>query len=266
MTHGRSPFYPFVVVRFLIGYLTYFGTTSLFGILAAPFFLVLTLLPGVKYRVVYGLLRGYMAFLSRVWLPALGIYQIAELPCPSAMPAGPAICVANHRGFMDGPLLLGLLPPTGIIVKSRYVRWLVPGMLAPHFDCICLDPNSPASVQAAVARCRAVIAASRNLLVFPEGTRARSGRLGRFKSVAFRVAAETRTPVVPVLVHSTQAFMAKVSGSLFPRARNVYRIRLLDPEPVLPDDSADALADRVYRRMARELKELDKGTMWEALR
>jgi 1-acyl-sn-glycerol-3-phosphate acyltransferase len=166
---------------------------------------------------------------------------------------------------MDGPLLLGLLPPTGIIVKSRYVRWLVPGMVAPHFDCICLDPNSPASVQAAIARCRAVIAAGRNLLVFPEGTRARSGRLGRFKSIAFRIAVETRTPVVPVLTHSTEPFMAKVPGSLFPRARNVYRVRILDPERVLPDDSADALADRVYRRMARELKELDRGTFWEVL-
>ena len=265
MNTERNPFYPVVVVRFLIGYITYFGTTSLFGLLAAPLFIVLTPLPRVKCRMVHSLLRGYMAFLGRVWLPALGLYRIAELPRPNALPAGPAIYVANHRGFMDGPLLLGLLPPVGVIVKSNYIRWLVPRLLAPHFDCIQLDPNSPSSVRAAVARCRAVIAAGRSLLVFPEGTRAWSGRLGRFKSVAFRIAVETGAPVVTVITHSTHPFMAKVPGSLFPRGRNVYRLRVLDPERVQPEDSADALADRVYWRMARELKELDRGTFWEVL-
>jgi 1-acyl-sn-glycerol-3-phosphate acyltransferase len=261
MSTARNPFYPFAVVRFFIGYLTYFSTTSLFGLLFAPLFLLLTPLVKAKHRLVYVLLRGYMAFLSRWWLPALGLYRIVELP--DSLPTGAAVYVANHRGFMDGPLLLGLLPPAGIIVKSNYIRWLVPDMVAPHFDCIQLDPNSPASVQAAVVRCRAVIAGGRNLLIFPEGTRARSGRLGRFKAVAFRIAVDTGAPVVPVIIHSTQPFMAKVPGSLFPRGRNVYRLRLLDPERVLPDDSADALSDRVYRRMARELQELDRGTFWE---
>ena len=257
----NDPFYPFVLVRFLIGYATYFGSTLFFGLLSAPLFLALTPWPQTKHRLVYFLLRNYMAFLGRVWLPALGIYRIAELP--KQFPAGPAIYVANHRGFMDGPLLLGLLPPAGIIVKLNYVRWLVPRLIAPHFDCIQLDPNSPASVQAAVTQCRAVIEAGRSLLIFPEGTRSPSGRLGRFKPVAFRIAVATGAPVVPVVVHSTEPFMAKRPGSFFPRRRNVFRIRLLDPEHVPPNDTADALSDRVYRRLARELKELDRGTVWE---
>jgi hypothetical protein len=57
--------------------------------------------------------------------------------------------------------------------------------------------------------------------------------------------------------------MANVPGSIFPRRRNVYRIRFLDPETPRPDDVADALCDRVYRRMAQELKQLDAGTSWE---
>jgi hypothetical protein len=57
--------------------------------------------------------------------------------------------------------------------------------------------------------------------------------------------------------------MAKVPGSVFPRQRVEYRIRFLDAETRLPDDTADSLSDRVYRRMARELKMLDAGTVWE---
>ena len=58
-------------------------------------------------------------------------------------------------------------------------------------------------------------------------------------------------------------FMAKVPGSVFPRQRNEYHIRFLDAETRHPEDTAESLCDRVYRRMARELKTLDAGTVWE---
>jgi hypothetical protein len=58
--------------------------------------------------------------------------------------------------------------------------------------------------------------------------------------------------------------MAKVPGSIFPRGRNDYRIRFLDPETPRPDDDPVAFCDRVHRRMAQELKLLDAGTVWEA--
>ncbi len=263
MSTKRVPFYPFVVLRLLIAYATYFGVNFVFVTAAWPLLLILTAVPRVKAWALRIAVHDYLAFFSRCWLPGLGIYQIAELP--KALPSRPVLYVANHRGFMDAPLLLGLLPETGVLVKSRYTRWMLPGLLARHFDLVSLNPNSLASVQAAYARCQSVVSAGRNLLVFPEGTRAGTGRLGRFKSVAFRIAVETRTPVVPVVIHSTEPFMAKVPGSIFPRRSNVYRLRLLDRVEVLPDDSADALADRVYRRMARELKELDKNTVWETL-
>lgn len=263
MRTERALFFPLVVVRCLIGYATYFGANFLFVSAAWPVLLLLTAMPRVKAWVLRVAVHDYLAFFTRRWLPWLGIYRVAELPV--SLPVGPVLYVANHRGFMDAPLLLGLLPGTGVLVKMWYTRWMLPGVLARHFDLVSLDPNSMASVQTALERCRAIVAGGRNMLVFPEGTRTRTGRLGRFKPVAFRVAVETGTAVAPVVIHSTEPFMAKVPGSFFLRQRNVYRIRLLDREEVLPDDSADALADRVCRRMARELKELDKGTVWETL-
>jgi 1-acyl-sn-glycerol-3-phosphate acyltransferase len=155
-----------------------------------------------------------------------------------------------------------MLRHTGVVVKSRYTRWLLPGLLARHFDFVSLDPAAPASVLAALDRCRTLLAAGHSLLVFPEGTRARTGRLGRFKNTAFRVALEAGVPVVPVIVHSTEPFMAKVPGSVFPRRPNLYRVRFLDADRPVADDTVDALADRVYRRMARELAQLDQGTVW----
>jgi len=126
-----------------------------------------------------------------------------------------------------------------------------------------VDRHSLESVAVAMERCREILGRGKNLLVFPEGTRARSGRLQPFNRIAFDLTLAAGVPVVPVIVHSTQPFMAKVPGSIFPRRPNVYRIRFLDPERSRPDDDAIALCDRIHRRMTQELKELDAGTVWE---
>jgi 1-acyl-sn-glycerol-3-phosphate acyltransferase len=99
--------------------------------------------------------------------------------------------------------------------------------------------------------------------VFPESTRARSGRLQHFNRVAFDLALAAGVPVVPVILHTPLPFMAKLPGSIFPRHQNDYRIRFLDPEIPGPDDDVDALCDRIHRRMAKELKQVDAGTIWE---
>jgi 1-acyl-sn-glycerol-3-phosphate acyltransferase len=126
-----------------------------------------------------------------------------------------------------------------------------------------VNPNVLSSVSASLERCERILAGGENLLVFPEGSRARSGRLQRFNGFAFELARRARLPVIPVILHSTLPFMAKLPGSIFPRGDNQYRIRFLDPVCPAPEDDADSMSDRVYRCMVGELKPLDTGTIWD---
>lgn len=252
------------VVIFSIGYLSYSLSKIVFVVFAAPLVLVLVPFPNAKYRVLHGLTRAFLAFFARGWLPALGLYRIVEITGSERWrTAGPAVLAANHRGYMDSLLVLSLVPRLGVLVKSRYTRGPMYALLARHFDLISLDPARRSSVVSAVAQCRQLLAAGKKLLVYPEGARSRSGRLQPFNTLAFDLALEAGVPVVPVIVHSTSPFMAKTPGSLFPRDRNEYRIRFLDPETPGADDTAESLGDRVYRRLARELKALDVGTVWD---
>jgi 1-acyl-sn-glycerol-3-phosphate acyltransferase len=171
--------------------------------------------------------------------------------------------VANHRSLMDALMLMGLLPRTGVVIKSRDTRKVMNGLLARYFDLVSTDRHSLESLAATLEKSRRLLGDGKNLLVFPEGTRARSGRLQHFNRIAFDLALAARVPVVPVILHTPLPFMAKLPGSIFPRRHNDYRIRFLDPEMPRADDDADALCDRVHRRMARELKQLDAGTIWE---
>jgi 1-acyl-sn-glycerol-3-phosphate acyltransferase len=264
MKSRNERFYPLTVLLFSIGYGTYLFSKIVFVLCALPLVIVLTPFPRTKYRLLQAMIHRYLAFFTRTWLPAIGVYRIAEISgLERALATGPAVCVANHRGFMDSILLLGLLPRTGVLIKSRDTRKPLYQLLERHFDLVSVDRNSLGSIAACLEKCREVIAGGKSMLVFPEGTRSHSSRLQHFNRIAFQVALASGAPVLPVIIHSTQPFMAKAPGSVFPRGRNEYRIRFLDPEKARADNTADALCERVHRRMAQELKQLDAGTCLE---
>jgi 1-acyl-sn-glycerol-3-phosphate acyltransferase len=264
MKAGTELFYPLKVVLGCLGYASYFISKVIFVVLVFPVFLILLPFPRTQQRFLQVVTHRYLGFFSRRWLPFLGAYRMAEISgLERALASRPVVLVANHRSLMDALLLIGLLPRTGVLIKSRDTRKVMNGLLARYFDLVSIDRHSLESVSATLEKSRRLLADGKNLLVFPEGTRARSGRLQHFNRVAFDLALAARVPVVPVILHTPLPFMAKLPGSIFPRRPNDYRIRFLDPEIPRLNDDADALCDRVHRRMAQELKPLDAGTIWE---
>jgi 1-acyl-sn-glycerol-3-phosphate acyltransferase len=256
--------HPWMVLRFSAGYGSYFLSTVVFVLVGIPVLLVLAPFPRQRHRVLRIVTHRFLAFFTRRWLPMLGIYRVEEIQgLERAVSAGPAVWVANHRGFMDGLLLLGLAPGTGVVIKARDTKQPMYAMLARHFDLVSVDRNSVQSVSASVEKSRRLLAQGRRLLVFPEGTRTRTGRLQRFNRLAFDLAVESGVPVIPILIHSTEPFLAKLPGSFFPVRPNRYRIRFLEPIPLKPGENPGGLSDRVYREMAVHLRALDVGTSWD---
>ncbi len=264
MTFERQRWYPLSVLLISAGYVSYAICKGVFILCALPIGLVLIPFPAAKKRVFQAMLHHFLGFFTRSWLPWIGVYGMAEISgFENARLPGPAVIVANHRGFMDGLFVLGLVPKTGVVIKSLDTRQPTYALLERHFDVVAVDKSASDSVSASLERCRAVLENGCKLLLFPEGTRARSGRLQRFTRTAFQLAIASQAPVLPVVIHSTHPFMAKVPGSIFPRGRNVFRIQFLSPERPQTGEDADQFSDRVYQRMAAALKSLDVGTFWE---
>ena len=260
----RDSYHPLKVAVCCIGYASYFISKVVFVTIVFPVFVLLLPLPSVQRQFLGVVTYRYLGFFSRRWLPWIGAYHIAEISrLEAALATRPAVVVANHRSFMDGLMLLGLLPRTGVVIKSRDTRKLMNRLLARYFDLVSLDRHSVASLSATLEKSRRLIGGGKNLLVFPEGARARTGRLQHFNRLAFDLAMSANLPVVPVILHTTKPFLAKLPGSTFPRGRNDYRIRFLAPEQPQAGDTASSLSDRVHQRMASELKKLDAGTAWE---
>ena len=264
MKSGQERFLPLVVLLTGLGYVSYFLSKAIFVALGVPLFLLMTPWPRARQRMFQSVLHHFLGFFTRVWLPLFRVYHIVEISGREKIESSrPAVIVANHRGFMDSIILLGLSPRTGALIKSNHARQPMYHLLVRYFDLVSVNRHSFDSLAATLERCGRILGAGKNLAVFPAGTRARSGRLQPFNRLAFDLALAANVPVLPMIIHSTEPFMGKVPGSVFPRRKNFYRIRFLDPEPPRAGEGAAQFSDRVHQRMAQELRQLDTGTNWE---
>jgi 1-acyl-sn-glycerol-3-phosphate acyltransferase len=243
-----------------IGYFGYGLGMVVFLVVILPVVILLRPFKRLFETVVGNLLRPALFFLTRIYLPMLGIYRVAELSGFGRVPGGKAaIYIANHRGRLDGLLLLGTIKKAGAVMKARYAAMPFYGALVANCNFVSVDPAALSSLAGSIERSREVLAKGINLIVFPEGTRANTSRLLPFKELAFRMAMETGADLVPVVIHSELPFMARVKGSYYPRYCFDYRIRCLGPMRAQPGESASDFAERVRRQMIAELKNMNHG-------
>jgi 1-acyl-sn-glycerol-3-phosphate acyltransferase len=130
---------------------------------------------------------------------------------------GPVVFVANHNSHMDTPVILRALPGrwrrrTAVAAAADYFydkrRKALSASLA--FGTVPLDRNSGAGVGTGqTAHLDRLIGAGGSLLVFPEGTRSRDGRVGQLRPGAALLAAEHHLPIVPIYLSGTGETMPR---------------------------------------------------------
>lgn len=97
------------------------------------------------------------------------------------------------------------------------------------------------------------VRAGNSLMLFPEGTRSRDGNLQPFKSGAFRIALETKTPILPIVIKGT--FDAIRKGSLIINKNYHLEAVILDPLPysAYKDLKPNEIAARVHDIIQAEI-------------
>ncbi|MDA8175090.1 MAG: AMP-binding protein [Nitrospiraceae bacterium] len=191
---------------------------------------------GILFKTVTVLVKAVTKTLFRV--DATGVENFPEPPF---------IIAPNHTSFLDGFLILGVLPSR--LLDSLYFQGIkkyfrpFPPRLVAGVHVIPIDAG--ALLSGALKASAGVFKAKGALCVFPEGGRSIEGELMELKRGVPELAKKEGVPVVPAWIEG--AIKALPRGAVFPRP---VKITVRFGRPLLPDDFNTAEEMRAALRSA----------------
>jgi 1-acyl-sn-glycerol-3-phosphate acyltransferase len=118
-----------------------------------------------------------------------------------------AVFVSNHVSNLEPPALLAVLPRIAFILKKELGRIPLLGYIMGLGSFIYVDRSRSDSRHHALEQAKKTLANGVSLIIFPEGTRSRDGKLLPFRPGPFSMAIESGVPITPITVHGAGRLM-----------------------------------------------------------
>jgi 1-acyl-sn-glycerol-3-phosphate acyltransferase len=175
--------------------------------------------------------------------------------CENLGDARNTVVMPNHASHLDAPVLFRALRIDFKAVAKKEI-FGIPflGHVLRVAGFIDIDRSDRTQSRAALDRAAESLRRGNCFMIFPEGTRTRTGELGPFKRGAFVAAIEAGSRIVPAALQG--------AGELMPRGRfrirpGAVRLRLLEPLDAggYSYDERERLASEVRSRIAAALAE-----------
>ena len=163
------------------------------------------------------------------------------------------VFVANHQGAFDIFLIYGYL--------NHNFKWMMKKSLnkIPFVGAACeaaghimVDRSSKASIRETMHRAEKTLRGGMSMVVFPEGSRCKDGRLHNFKRGAFLLAEELSLPVVPLTIDGAFDLMSRDSINVNPGKVILTIHRPINP-PAEGKYDLEQLMKESYNRIASAL-------------
>jgi 1-acyl-sn-glycerol-3-phosphate acyltransferase len=165
------------------------------------------------------------------------------------------IYVCNHNSYLDTPGMMLAIPgqfrPLGKVEmkKAPVFGWFYPYLV------VMVDRSSPESRRRSIMEMKAKLRRGISIFIFPEGRMNRTPYpLTDFYDGAFRIAIETQTPVLPMVMLNSRRLMPRDRFEIRP---GTIITLFLDPVSTAGLTMADVppLKQQVYEKMKEKLEE-----------
>ncbi len=168
----------------------------------------------------------------------------------------PQILVSNHESWFDVFTLAASLPGRyRFVAKKELSSVPIFGRAFESCGHVSVDRGDRgAAVESLDLAARQIRSDSSSIVMFPEGTRTRTGALQRFKKGAFVLAIQAGVPVVPVAIVGSRAIMPKGAWTVKPG-----EIEVRIGEPIEVEGLAHGDRDTLLRRAFEAVAELRGG-------
>lgn len=138
-----------------------------------------------------------------LWLAGIRVHVSGDIgTLRSRVKKGEGFCfVSNHTSMLDIVLMLGRLRcQTGFVAKRELLYFLPVNVMIAMSHSVFINRKSLKKSVKAIRRAGERLREGHSMVIFPEGTRSKTGQIGTFKHGAFRMATESGAYIVPVTV------------------------------------------------------------------
>lgn len=166
-------------------------------------------------------------FVGGVRLKVAGRENIPDRPC---------IFVCNHESLFDIPaMFLAIDRGLFYIGKKELARVPFMGWYMWVIGMIFIDRSNKEKAKASLQKAARMIRNGKNVILYPEGTRTKTGEIGIFKRGFFNLSLESGVPIVPCGIYGARAVLPSGGWLIKPGT-----ITVLIGKPIAPESYSNA--------------------------
>jgi len=175
----------------------------------------------------------FVSWFCKIFIkPIVGFLFIREVKGLENIPKGNFILASNHQSHLDWIVCGWLCVPrrftyigqvdrySGLLAFGRNLLYFVAGVIPVNRK----DKNSK---KKAVEKAITALKRGKILVIYPEGTRSRTGEIQKGKFGTAKIFLKTGTPILPVAIKGT--FKIFPPGKVFPGIKKIVKVNIGKP-------------------------------------
>ena len=141
-----------------------------------------------------------------------------------------------------------------ILAKAEVRRIPIINLWCYALGCIFIERTSPHDAVKAILKGVQYLKDGKSMLIFPEGTRSKSGKIGELKNGSLKLATRSKAVIVPITIKGLRAGLEHLQG--FRRVHAYFSISAPIDTATLHEDQIANLHEVVYGTIAKRFDEL----------
>lgn len=248
---GLPPYTFFNVISTIVAYTHFVSGCILLTVIT----LIFSITPFAKEHkkwILHRLIRLLSASLIHLMFNVKKVYlnkHFADFSTPKLM-------IANHQSFLDIMMTL-MLHPKIVIMTNNWV-WNSP-IFGPVIRFADFYP-SDAGAENSLEHLQGLVERGYSIMIFPEGTRSKTGKISRFKKGAFYIAEHLKLDILPVVFHGTGDCIRKNDFLVHGTTVTMKFLPLIKHDDQKWGDNYSARTKKISKHFKNEYQHLKKRT------
>ncbi|HOV71403.1 MAG TPA: lysophospholipid acyltransferase family protein [Dysgonamonadaceae bacterium] len=225
-----------------------------------PIFFVLTILTAITVMIFSPLFGNkFWGYYPPKWWSRLtcwlALCRVKVTGRENLDPKQSYVFVANHQGAFDIFLVYGFLNQNIKWVQKQSLRKIpLVGKASEIAGHVFVDNSSAVSRAITIQKAKKQIVDGVSMMMFPEGSRTRDGKLGRFKRGAFQIAIDMGLPIVPLTINGSYDVLNARSRIIHPG-----KMELIIHKPI----STENLTEKDIPALIQQARDNIYADLWE---